>query len=161
MALTEWLLMLMLAFSMCGSTGAQFFLQGHMDALNEEDAHTLAAHYEKLLSKYAAELKKQAQASRSYRNHMIAETNTNEWRAKHSARAARAACRGSIGQLEASMLYIMLREEQPDLVVEIGALCGSSTVWMLAALRANDKGKLVTFDLHTPPSLFTGARPRS
>ncbi len=57
-------------------------------------------------------------------------------------------CVGQIGQVEASMLYILLRETQPKAVLEIGALCGSSTRWMLSALRRNKKGTLFTYDLH-------------
>lgn len=50
--------------------------------------------------------------------------------------------------IEAAMLYVMIREDQPSHVMEIGTLCGSSTRWILDALKMNGKGKLSTFDLH-------------
>ena len=51
--------------------------------------------------------------------------------------------------IEAAMLYVMIREDKPSHVVEIGALCGSSTRWILEALEVNGKGKLSSFDLHS------------
>mmetsp|Transcript_41122 Transcript_41122/g.132736 ORF Transcript_41122/g.132736 Transcript_41122/m.132736 type:complete len:180 (-) Transcript_41122:293-832(-) len=46
------------------------------------------------------------------------------------------------------MLYIMIREHKPAETIEIGALCGSSTRWILAALERNGHGHLTTYDLH-------------
>ena len=56
------------------------------------------------------------------------------------------------------MLYVMIREFRPRRVLEVGALCGSSTRWLLAALKANgDGGTLTTFDLSSSAQRFVPA----
>lgn len=45
--------------------------------------------------------------------------------------------------------YALIREVQPAIVVETGTAAGSMTAWVLAALAANQKGKLISIDL--PP----------
>ncbi len=45
--------------------------------------------------------------------------------------------------------YALIREVQPAIVVETGTAAGSMTAWVLAALAANKKGKLISIDL--PP----------
>ncbi|TLW90487.1 class I SAM-dependent methyltransferase [Saccharomonospora piscinae] len=58
--------------------------------------------------------------------------------------------RGMLAQLddiEAELLYLQLRQRRPERVVEIGALHGWSTTWILRALRDNGAGQLLTIDL--------------
>lgn len=45
------------------------------------------------------------------------------------------------------ILYLMLRSEQPERVLEISPFHGWSTCWILSALRDNGRGKLVSHDL--------------
>ncbi|MBX7268178.1 class I SAM-dependent methyltransferase [Micromonospora sp. Llam7] len=52
-----------------------------------------------------------------------------------------------VDDLEAEITYLLLREERPATVVEIGSLHGWSTTWILRALRDNRAGALVTHDL--------------
>ena len=48
--------------------------------------------------------------------------------------------------------------DRPIRVLEVGALCGSSTRWLLAALKANgDGGTLTTFDLSSSAQRFVPA----
>ena len=69
-------------------------------------------------------------------------------------------CIGQIGVVEAALLYIMLREHRPSRTIEIGALCGTSTRWILAALHANGRGHLTTYDLHSyTPEFISAAVP--
>ncbi|EID52776.1 class I SAM-dependent methyltransferase [Saccharomonospora xinjiangensis] len=58
--------------------------------------------------------------------------------------------RGLIAQLddiEAELLYLRIRRLRPARVVEIGALHGWSTMWILRALRDNGEGRLLSMDL--------------
>ncbi|WP_245675467.1 class I SAM-dependent methyltransferase [Micromonospora halophytica] len=52
-----------------------------------------------------------------------------------------------LDDLEAEITYLLMREERPATVVEIGSLHGWSTTWILRALRDNRAGALVTHDL--------------
>ena len=104
----------------------------YFDVFDENDAAKIARHYENLIVKYKDELKVQYKRATTF------------WEDKPGMDR----CKGRIGTIEAVMLYIMIREEQPTHVLEIGALCGASTRWILEALEANGKGKLSTFDLH-------------
>lgn len=52
-----------------------------------------------------------------------------------------------LDDLEAEITYLLLRATRPDVVVELGALHGWSTSWILSALRDNGTGRLVSFDL--------------
>ncbi|MBL8737333.1 MAG: class I SAM-dependent methyltransferase [Planctomycetes bacterium] len=45
------------------------------------------------------------------------------------------------------ILYLLLRAERPERVVEISPFHGWSTCWILSALRDNGRGKLVSHDL--------------
>ncbi len=45
------------------------------------------------------------------------------------------------------ILYLMLRAEQPERVLEISPFHGWSTCWILSALRDNGRGTLVSHDL--------------
>ena len=56
-----------------------------------------------------------------------------------------------IGRNEGNVVnyYALIREFQPNVVVETGTAAGSMTAWVLAALEANVKGKLISIDL--PP----------
>jgi predicted O-methyltransferase YrrM len=55
--------------------------------------------------------------------------------------------RTQLDDLEAELTYLRLRAHRPETVVEIGALHGWSTTWILSALRDNGTGHLHTFDL--------------
>jgi predicted O-methyltransferase YrrM len=45
------------------------------------------------------------------------------------------------------ILYLLLRAERPESVVEISPFHGWSTCWLLSALRDNGRGRLTSFDL--------------
>ncbi|MFC3383656.1 class I SAM-dependent methyltransferase [Couchioplanes azureus] len=70
--------------------------------------------------------------------------------------------RTQLDDLEAEITYLLIREERPATVVEIGSLHGWSTTWILRALRDNRAGALVTHDLidtarhHVPAGLAEG-----
>jgi predicted O-methyltransferase YrrM len=114
------------------SEKSSFFpTQQYLDIFDPNDAPIIAQHYEQLIVKYATELQTEFKRGREF-----------------SKIRDPTKCTGSIGQIEASMLYIMIRENKPNHVVEIGALCGVSTRWILSALRENGVGKLSSFDLH-------------
>lgn len=49
--------------------------------------------------------------------------------------------------IEAELTYMLLREVKPDNVVEFSPCHGYSTVWILLALRKNNKGLLHSFDI--------------
>ena len=111
-----------------------FFLPGRHDFMESSSAARLAKHYSGFVHKYAPELRAEFDAAREFKN------KTRR-------------CSGEVGSVEASMLYVMIREFRPRRVLEVGALCGSSTRWLLAALKANGGGGiLTTFDLspHAP-----------
>jgi len=114
------------------SNKSSFFSPGYLDVFDKGHSVILAEHYTKLIGRYAEELKLEFKESERFSK--ITKESTH-------------VCKGQIGRVEASMLYIMIRENKPQHVVEIGALCGSSTRWILAALRKNGFGKLTTFDL--------------
>lgn len=52
-----------------------------------------------------------------------------------------------IGDLEAEILYIRIRENRPSVVAEFGFGQGMATMYMLHALRDNAHGELHTFEL--------------
>ncbi|KAA2261171.1 class I SAM-dependent methyltransferase [Solihabitans fulvus] len=55
--------------------------------------------------------------------------------------------RAQLDDIEAEVTYLLLREYRPGTVVEIGALHGWSTTWILRALRDNGVGQLHSYDL--------------
>ncbi len=55
--------------------------------------------------------------------------------------------RAQLDDIEAELTYLRLRELRPESVVELGALAGWSTTWLLRALRDNGSGHLYSFDL--------------
>jgi predicted O-methyltransferase YrrM len=48
---------------------------------------------------------------------------------------------------EAELLYLLIREQKPSVVVEISPNCGYSTNYILAALTHNNKGKLFSYEI--------------
>jgi predicted O-methyltransferase YrrM len=54
--------------------------------------------------------------------------------------------RARLDDVEAELTYLLLRERRPATVVEVGALHGWSTSWILRALRDNGTGRLYSFD---------------
>lgn len=65
-----------------------------------------------------------------------------EQRAPHAS-----GMRTQLDDVEAERTYLLIRARQPATVVEIGALDGRSTSWLLQALRDNGTGRLLTMDL--------------
>lgn len=53
---------------------------------------------------------------------------------------------GSIGLLACRHIYSIIRELQPDLIIETGIGRGVTTTFILAALNKNGKGKLISID---------------
>jgi len=100
----------------------------HWDVQVEADAQKLVAHYGALVRRFAEELRQEMALADEY--------------------AARRECRGVLGKIEAAMLYVLVRMTNPRRVLEVGALCGYSTRWVLAALAKNGQGgHLYSFDL--------------
>lgn len=50
--------------------------------------------------------------------------------------------------IEAEITYMLLREARPETVVEISPCDGWSTIWVLCALRDNERGQLTSYDIH-------------
>jgi predicted O-methyltransferase YrrM len=59
---------------------------------------------------------------------------------------SRPGMRAQLDDVEAELTYLLLREARPAVVVEIGALHGWSTSWILRALRDNGAGRLYSYD---------------
>ena len=58
-------------------------------------------------------------------------------------------------------IMILVRLVKPTQMLEVGALCGGSTRWVLAAMEANGAGTLTSFDLsRQADSLVTQHRDR-
>jgi predicted O-methyltransferase YrrM len=70
--------------------------------------------------------------------------------------------RAKLDDLEAEILYLVLRESRPSRVAELGSFHGWSTSWILRALRDNGFGTLHSYDLvdaatrTVPPQLADG-----
>jgi predicted O-methyltransferase YrrM len=52
-----------------------------------------------------------------------------------------------LGDFEAEITYLKIRESRPESVIEISPASGWSTSWILHALNDNQKGKLYSYDL--------------
>lgn len=59
---------------------------------------------------------------------------------------SRPGMRAQLDDVEAELTYLLLRDARPATVVEIGALHGWSTSWILRALRDNGTGRLHSYD---------------
>ena len=60
-----------------------------------------------------------------------------------------------LDDLEAEVTYLLLRDRNPNVVVEMSPNTGWSTTWMLSALRDNGaKGQLWSYDLHDTCTKF-------
>ena len=55
--------------------------------------------------------------------------------------------RAKLDDLEAEILYLVLRDVRPASVAELGSFHGWSTSWILRAVRDNDFGTLRTVEL--------------
>jgi methyltransferase family protein len=55
--------------------------------------------------------------------------------------------KAQLDDIEAEITYLRIREARPESVVEIGALHGWSTSWILRALRDNGSGHLYSYDI--------------
>jgi len=72
--------------------------------------------------------------------------------------------KAQLDDIEAEITYLLLRDTQPRTVVEIGALHGWSTSWILRALADNGSGHLFSYDLidnsesNVPAELVAGRR---
>ncbi|WP_254125310.1 class I SAM-dependent methyltransferase [Amycolatopsis sp. CA-230715] len=66
---------------------------------------------------------------------------------QRALRAANTSVKAQLDDLEAEITYLLVRDRRPEVVVEIGALHGWSTTWMLRALRDNGTGHLYTHDI--------------
>ena len=53
---------------------------------------------------------------------------------------------GSIDPREGQLLYAMVRNQQPQRLIEIGRSTGYSTLWLAAAVQDNGMGAVVSFD---------------
>ena len=107
----------------------------YLDPFNAADARALAPHYAAFVAEFADEIRSEFAAAEAF--------------AALTKGSSDVVCKGQIGRVEAAMLYVAIRVERPQRVLEVGALCGSSTRWILAALLRNGGvGTLTTFDLH-------------
>lgn len=57
------------------------------------------------------------------------------------------------------ILYVLVRTERPDVVVETGIYDGLSSAYLLAGLAANDHGTLVSIDVEDPELLPSDVEP--
>ncbi|TCO55000.1 class I SAM-dependent methyltransferase [Actinocrispum wychmicini] len=55
--------------------------------------------------------------------------------------------KAQLDDIEAEITYLRMRAARPESVVEIGALHGWSTSWILHALRDNGSGQLFSYDV--------------
>lgn len=55
--------------------------------------------------------------------------------------------KAQLDDIEAELTYLRIRKAQPESVVEMGALHGWSTSWILQALRDNGHGHLYSYDV--------------
>lgn len=62
---------------------------------------------------------------------------------------------GSLWGVEGQILYALIRQTQPDLVVEIGGWAGASASHLAAAVYANGHGKVISVDNYVGDSLGT------
>ncbi|HEY3686573.1 MAG TPA: class I SAM-dependent methyltransferase [Streptosporangiaceae bacterium] len=67
--------------------------------------------------------------------------------AQRALLAANDGMKAQLDDVEAELTYLFLRDREPGTVVEIGALHGWSTTWILRALRDNGGGRLRSYDL--------------
>lgn len=78
---------------------------------------------------------------------------------QRALREEKPSMKAQLDDLESELTYLLLREYQPETVVEIGCLHGWSTSWLLRALRDNGSGTLRSYDIvehatrHVPPEL--------
>jgi hypothetical protein len=63
------------------------------------------------------------------------------------ARMIGAGFRADFGDAESELLYLFLRELQPEVVVEISPCHGYSTNYILAALQRNGKGRVFSYEI--------------
>lgn len=77
----------------------------------------------------------------------------SEWLASASDRTATRLGQTEIGNRElGEMYYVLIRELQPDVVVETGVRHGFSSLFILAALSKNESGHLYSVDLPLRPT---------
>eukprot|EP00978_Attheya_sp_CCMP212_P043329 scaffold280767_cov24-Attheya_sp.AAC.1 len=115
------------------SSSSTFFPPiSYFDVFSTDQAKPIVQHYKDLIHKYKEELQYQWKRN----DHFWAEAKDTE------------RCVGRVGKIEATMLYMMIREDKPKHVLEIGTLCGASTRFILEALEKNGAGILSSFDLH-------------
>ena len=133
------------------SAATSFFPPSGYDVVgNDEEAATVALSYtNKLIPKYKDELKL------LIKNGFL---HAKEARAIGLSMNPPIVCKGQIGTVEMSFLYMLIRETKPSNVLEVGALCGWSTYIMLKALEMNGSGHLTTFDLHDYAPQFIGVQ---
>lgn len=90
-----------------------------------------------------------AYASGLYRAHRDALGAARE--AQRALLAAGGGAKAQLDDVEAELTYLFVRDRAPRTVVELGALHGWSTTWILRALRDNERtgagGALHSFDL--------------
>ncbi|RJQ74694.1 class I SAM-dependent methyltransferase [Pseudonocardiaceae bacterium YIM PH 21723] len=77
--------------------------------------------------------------------------------------AANPQVKAQLDDIEAEITYLLLREHEPRVVVEIGTFHGWSTTWILQALADNGRGELRSFDIvdhavHNVPAELAGDR---
>ena len=92
---------------------------------------------ETLYEIYGADVRKASKAASAFEQSTI----------KEIAEKGLPKCSGQIGTSEAELLYLSLRCNAPEEVLEVGALCGWSTFWVLQALSDNGHGRLTTSDV--------------
>lgn len=103
----------------------EFFPSKNWDV--QDDGLQVAEHFGAIVRDHSNELQSEMKLSREY--------------------SERRACHGTLGEIEAAMLYLLIRLTKPRRVLEVGALCGYSTRWILAALARNRFGHLDSYDL--------------
>jgi len=96
------------------------------------------AHLAELYDKYGADLAEARKLVRSWLDGVPPQRG----------KSGKPSPQGGIGDLEAEMVYLRVRETQPELVGELGFGSGLTTNYLICALMHNGKGSLYTFDMH-------------
>src|SRR5665213_553562 len=104
-----------------------------------------AEYFSALYSKYQSELVELTRELAPLRERMLAEGYGADF-----------------GDMEAEILYMLLREARPDKIAEISPCHGYSTNYILAALTRNNFGRVFSFEItkETNCLLYTSPSPR-
>ena len=98
-----------------------------------------------LYHRYLADLR----SVRTQQRRFLRRNNNSLLRRLHRMKLRRYLLRPMLDDLEAEITYLLIRDRDPKLIVEMSPNTGWSTTWILSALRDNgNNGQLWSYDLH-------------